>query len=119
VKGDFKSAVAFTEIGKKIAADGAAMVKKVGCVYRFDLTAADGAQGSWLVDLKNGSGAVRACANTDKADCMIAMKDADFLLLMAGKLNAQQAFMKGQLKIKGNMMLAQKLEVLTKPAAKL
>jgi putative sterol carrier protein len=50
---------------------------------------------------------------------MIAMKDADFLLLMAGKLNAQQAFMKGQLKIKGNMMLAQKLEVLTKPAAKL
>ena len=88
-------------------AEGAAMVKKVGCVYRFDLTAAGGEQQSWVIDLKNGSGAVRACANTEKADCMIAMKDADFLLLMTGKLNAQQAFMKGQLKIKGNMMLAQ------------
>jgi len=31
----------------------------------------------------------------------------------AGKLNPQQAFMKGQLKIKGNMMLAQKLGKLT------
>ena len=119
VKGDFKAAAAFAEIGKRMAAEGAAMVKKVGCIYRFDLTAADGAQGSWVIDLKNGSGAVRACTNTEKADCMISMKDADFLLLMTGKLNAQQAFMKGQLKIKGNMMLAQKLEVLTKATPKL
>ena len=47
---------------------------QVGCTYRFDLTAADGASGSWLIDLKSGSGAVRACTNADKADCMIAVQ---------------------------------------------
>jgi putative sterol carrier protein len=48
------------------------------------------------------------------------MSDADFVELMAGKLNAQNAFMKGQIKIKGNMALAQKLRLLASaPAAKL
>ncbi len=37
----------------------------------------------------------------------------------AGKLNAQNAFMQGQLKIKGNMMLAQKLSLLQAQKAKL
>ena len=64
--------------------------------------------------LQNGAGAVKECAADTKADCMLVMKEADFVLLMTGKLNAQQAFMKGQLKIKGNMMLAQKLDVLVK-----
>merc|ERR1719159_1035975 len=44
-----------------------------------------------------------------KPDCTISMKDADFLAMVAGKLNGQQAFMQGELKLKGNMMLAQKL----------
>merc|ERR1719408_1123648 len=44
-----------------------------------------------------------------KPDCTITMKDADFLAMVAGKLNGQQAFMQGKLKLKGNMMLAQKL----------
>lgn len=48
------------------------------------------------------------------------MSDADFVELMAGKLNAQSAFMKGQIKIKGNMALAQKLKLLSSaPASKL
>lgn len=88
-------------------------------MYRFDLTADGGAAQSWLIDLKNGAGAVRACTNADKADCVMSMKDADYVLLMNGKLNAQQAFMKGQVKIKGNVMLAQKLSALTKLAPKL
>ena len=121
VKGDFKAAAAFDQIAQRMKAEGAAMVKKVNCVYRFDLTAAGGEQQSWVIDLKNGSGAVRACSNTEKADCMIAMKDADFLLLMTGKLNAQQAFMKGKLKIAGNMGVATKLSELMalRPKAKL
>jgi len=38
---------------------------------------------------------------------------------MAGKLNPQQAFMKGQLSLKGNMMLAQKLSLLVAKPSKL
>lgn len=36
----------------------------------------------------------------------------DFVKLMQGKLNAQQAVMSGAIKIAGNMMLAQKLRFL-------
>jgi putative sterol carrier protein len=42
--------------------------------------------------------------------------------LVAGELDAMKAFMGGKLKIKGNIMLAQKLQVLfdaAKPKAKL
>lgn len=37
------------------------------------------------------------------------MDEATFLSLIAGKLNAQQAFMQGKLKIGGNMSFAMKL----------
>jgi putative sterol carrier protein len=87
----------FPELAKRV---DAAMVKKVQVVYRFDLTA-DGKEKSWLVDLKNGAGAVKECDKDTKADCILIMKDADFVALMTGKLQAQAAFMKGQLKIKG------------------
>ena len=38
--------------------------------------------------------------------------------MVAGKLNGQQAFMQGKLKLKGNMMLAQKFGALAGPGAK-
>ena len=65
-----------------------------------------------LIDLKQGEGVVQSCGGGDKADCVIAMKDSDYVLLMTGKLNPQAAFMKGKLKLKGNIMLAQKLNAL-------
>ena len=52
------------------------------------------------------------CSGGEKADCVIGMKDSDYVLLMTGKLNPQAAFMKGKLKVKGNVMLAQKLSAL-------
>jgi putative sterol carrier protein len=39
--------------------------------------------------------------------------------LVIGKANAQQMFMKGKLKIKGNVMVAQKLGTLFKENSKL
>jgi putative sterol carrier protein len=112
----FKSEAIFAELKKR--ADPA-LVKQVGVIYRFDLTAG-GSTRSWLVDLKNGSGSVAETKADTAAECAIIISDDDFVQLMAGKLNAQNAFMKGQIKIKGNMMLAQKLKLLSSaPQAKL
>lgn len=92
-------------------------VAKVKAVFRFDVTK-DGKTNYYLVDLKNGSGAISNVDGNAKSDCSIALSDDDFVALMAGKLNPQQAFMKGKLKLKGNMMLAQKLQHIT-PKSKL
>ena len=66
---------------------------------------------------------VRSASAGDKGDCTLSLSDSDFVALMTGKLNPQAAFMKGKLKIKGNVMLAQKLSALMpakpqKPKAK-
>ncbi len=45
----------------------------------------------------------------DAPDVTIRVSDADLVKLMRGELNAMSAFMTGKLKVKGDMMLAQKL----------
>ena len=111
----YKSSPLFVAIANGVAADGAELVKKVKGVIAFELTNDAGKVAHWSIDLKNGSGSVTA-TKPAKADVTLVMKDADFVAMSEGKLNAQNAFMKGQLKIKGNMMLAQKLEIVTKAA---
>ena len=44
------------------------------------------------------------------------MADADLVAMAEGKLDGMQAFMGGKLKIKGNMMLAQKLQSILEAA---
>ena len=96
-----------------------------------------GKTGTWVVDAKNGNGAVRVAKDGeflivkltcyqwkylnisagDKGDVTISMKDDDLVQLLAGKLHAQQAYFQGRLKVQGNMGLAMKLQELTKNAA--
>lgn len=54
-----------------------------------------------------------------KADTTLTIADSDMVDLALGKLNPQAAFMKGKLKITGNIMMAQKLGPLLKTEAKL
>lgn len=62
------------------------------------------------MDLKNAPGDVRSAAEKEpKADCIIGAKDSDFVALMTGKLSPQNAFVKGKLKVRGNILVAQKL----------
>lgn len=54
-----------------------------------------------------------------KPDTTLSVTDADLVDIALGKLNPQVAFMKGKLKITGNIMLTQKLVPLLKTEAKL
>lgn len=54
-----------------------------------------------------------------KVDTTLTVSDEDMVDIALGKLNPQQAFMKGKLKITGNIMLSQKLAPLLKTEAKL
>lgn len=104
----FKSSAIFEALEKSIKTSGAQMVKAVGGTYQFNLKNSSGKTHQWNLDLKNGTGAVGVGAPT-KADCTLTLADEDFVSIMTGKVNAQQAFMQGKLKISGNMALATKL----------
>lgn len=99
----------FTAMASRVNGE---LVRKVKAVFRFN--ASRGAEKrTWTVDLKNGAGSVKETAE-GKADCTLSLSDADLADLVAGKKDAMKLFMGGQLKISGNMMLAQKLQVVFK-----
>ena len=83
---------------------GAPLTKKIKAVYQIVISN-DGSK--YVIDLKNDSGSVRAGEEAN-ADCTFTMKAEDFLALAAGKLNPQNAFMQGRLKIKGSIGIAMK-----------
>jgi 3-hydroxyacyl-CoA dehydrogenase/3a,7a,12a-trihydroxy-5b-cholest-24-enoyl-CoA hydratase len=80
---------------------------KVGAVYQWKIGGAP-----WVLDLKNGSGAVKA--GEGAADCTLEISEPDFLAMTSGKADAMKLFTSGKLKISGNVMLSQKLEFLRK-----
>lgn len=71
-----------------------------------------------VIDLKEGS-VYEGVAKGAAADTTLTVSDDDFVSIALGKLNPQVAFMKGKLKITGNIMLTQKLVPLLKTEAKL
>lgn len=98
------------------------MVKKVKAIFQWDIQKDGATAGQWTVDLKNGSGEIYSGPAKKKATCTLTLSDDDFAKMISGELDAMKAFMGGKLKIKGNIMAAQKLSVLTdsiKPKAKL
>lgn len=89
-------------------------VKKVGGVFVFNV---DGS--NFFIDLKNGKGEVGIGSSPQPADITILVGDNDFEALATGKMKGQAAFLKGLVKIKGNMMLAMKLDSVFKAFASL
>jgi NAD(P)-dependent dehydrogenase (short-subunit alcohol dehydrogenase family)/putative sterol carrier protein len=110
---DFKAQAVFDALSKRIASEGPALVSKVNGIFEFDLAGANGKRQSWTVDLKSSSPSVQS-GKVGTPNVTLSLNDDDFVALMTGKLNPQNAFMKGQLKIKGDMGLAMKLETITK-----
>lgn len=114
---EFKVAPVFNLIKEELAKDGANIVKKMKGVFCFRVKSKDGKEGIWIVDAKNGNGSV-TFGGPAKGDVTIIMSDEDMLNLMSGKLNPQNAFFQGKLKIQGNMGLAMKLKEI-QPRSKL
>jgi len=112
----FKSSDVFELIQSGLAEAGPEMIKKVNGVFLFKVAGEGGAAASWIVDAKNGGGSVRIAKDGEKGDVTISMKDDDLTQMLAGKLQAQQAYFQGRLKVQGNMGLAMKLQELTKNA---
>lgn len=70
------------------------------------------------LDLKSGT-VYEGSPKGIKADTTLTVADSDMVDIALGKTNPQVAFMKGKLKITGNIMLTQKLVPLLKTEAKL
>ncbi|XP_077455960.1 peroxisomal multifunctional enzyme type 2 isoform X2 [Stigmatopora argus] len=114
-----ESELLFTEISRRIRDSGGDLVKKVNAIFGWEITKDGETVGEWTIDLKNGSGALHRGAYGGKCDVTYTVSDEDFVEIVRGKLNAQKAFFSGKLKIRGNVMLGQKLEVILKDPARL
>lgn len=117
-----KSRAVFDAIGLAVKNDGASLVKKVNGVIQFVIcegSPSGRVLATHLLDLKTGTGSLRqlpsssssssqaasgTAAASPKPDLTLTLSDDDMHLLAGGKLNPQNAFMKGRLKIKGNMV---------------
>jgi putative sterol carrier protein len=83
----------------------------VEVVFQYKISGGGG--GEWNAIVKDGVCEVREGVH-DSPTTTILMSDEDFLSLIAGKLNAMQAFTSGKLKIEGDLMKSQLIEKLFK-----
>ncbi|KOC64143.1 Peroxisomal multifunctional enzyme type 2 [Habropoda laboriosa] len=88
-----------------------AEVKKINAVFLYHILVKGKPQATWTLDLKKPE-VYRGELKSGKADATLTLEDADMIQMALGKLNPQVAFMRGKLKITGNIMLTQKLKVL-------
>ncbi len=93
------------------------MVKKIGFVYLLQVFEKKGSPiEKFTIDLKNGKGGITKGKN-GKIDATFTISDDDAVDLFGGKITHIDAFMKGKIKIKGNMQAATKFtpEIFMKP----
>ncbi|XP_024132163.1 peroxisomal multifunctional enzyme type 2 [Oryzias melastigma] len=117
--GGLQSELVFAEIGRRIKDLGSELVKKVNAVFGWEITKDGKKAAQWTIDLKNGSGSLHKGPYKEKADVTITISDEDFMEVVKGNLMPQKAFFSGKLKMRGDIMLSQKLEVILKDYAKL
>ncbi|XP_043268342.1 sterol carrier protein 2 [Venturia canescens] len=114
----FKANALFKVFESAMADDEDNLIEKFRGIYGFNIiNGPGGAEGFWIVDAKTGKGKVEFNSKI-KPEVTFIISDTDILDFVSGKLNPQQAFFQGKVKIKGNMGLAMKLPELQKRAAK-
>jgi putative sterol carrier protein len=87
----------------------ATAAKGVKAVFQFEL-AGDGG-GTYHVIVNDGAMAV-AEGPSSSPSATLKMTAENYVKMINGELNGAMAFMKGQLKVTGNVMLAQKMQAI-------
>lgn len=84
----------------------AGKIAGMNSIFQFNL-------GEEVYAVKVADGAVAVSEGAmEGANIQLTMAPEDFLALVGGSLNSQQAFLTGKLKIKGDMQLALKLQTI-------
>ncbi|GAX81875.1 hypothetical protein CEUSTIGMA_g9303.t1 [Chlamydomonas eustigma] len=103
------SAALLEQLGKSLASEGQSIAAKVKGVIVFKIDEAE-----WTLDLRldnEGERLYQGPPKDDlKADLTLTLSDTNFVALVMGKLNPQQAFLMRKLKIQGSMGMAMKLQ---------
>lgn len=87
-------------------------VKRLRVVFQFNITQNAQIVAVWTCDTRTSiEGDVYRSEHRGglKPDCSVTVDDDDWVKMMVGKLNPQRAFLMSKLKVRGNIMLLQKL----------
>ena len=90
------------------SADAEAL-KGVNATILFDIKGTDG--GVWTVDIDDGAISVAEEAS-ESPDVTVEAETQDLVALIRGDLNPMTAFMRGRLKVKGDMSVAMQIQKL-------
>ena len=93
----------FEKIPERFSADAAA---GLDAVLQFEITGEGG--GKWNVAIKDGACQVREGTH-DAPTVTLVMGTETWAAMVSKELNGIQAFMSGKLKLRGDMLLAQKI----------
>uniref|UniRef100_UPI00358F2DB2 peroxisomal multifunctional enzyme type 2 n=1 Tax=Myxine glutinosa TaxID=7769 RepID=UPI00358F2DB2 len=108
------------ELQQRVRDNGADLVRKVCAVFQFDISGSGHAVEQWTIDLKSGKGEIyRGVPKKGKADAIISLSEENFVGLVTRKIEPQKAFFSGKMKVKGNLLLLQRIESLLVDNAKL
>ena len=105
---DLVSNAVFDTIKQKIK-ENPKEAKAINGVFLYKITKNGKESAIWTLDLKSGE-VYQEQPKGGKADTTLTVDDKGFLDIRTGKLSPQVAYMKGKLKIAGNLMLILKLQ---------
>ncbi len=83
--------------------------KDLNVVFQFEITGSRG--GSWQVKISNGECTVEEGTHSSPT-VTLKMSDETWLGIVNKELTGMQAFMRGKLNVKGDLLLAQRIEQL-------
>ena len=89
-------------------------MKRLRVVFQFNVLRKGKPACVWTADNKTKQfvQVYRDLPKNIKPDCIVTMEDEELLKVMVGKVNPQRLFMQGKIRVKGNIMLLQKLNSL-------